>query len=159
MDQKKESYDLIIKQLSSQFSEEKLTSPRSIYKIVIDKLAKLPHFQWTGIYILDSSRNELLLDYYIGKPTDHTRIPVGKGICGSAVAEKTDKIIEDVREEENYLACSLETRSEIVVLIEDSNRIIGQIDVDSDDVAAFDEMDRTYLRKISELIVKKLKSF
>ncbi|MHA2305793.1 MAG: GAF domain-containing protein, partial [Candidatus Hodarchaeales archaeon] len=106
----------------------------------------------------DSKNNELQLDYYFGKPTDHTRIPVGKGVCGSAIAEKTDKIIKDVREEDNYLACSLETRSEIVVLIESEDEIIGQIDVDSDDVGAFDEIDRNYLHKISEMMVKKLKA-
>ncbi|MHA1967231.1 MAG: GAF domain-containing protein [Candidatus Hodarchaeales archaeon] len=157
-EQKEGHYNLIIKKLSLKFSKEKFTSSKMIYKLVVDQLAKLPHYQWTGIYLLDSKNNELQLDYYFGKPTDHTRIPVGKGVCGSAIAEKTDKIIKDVREEDNYLACSLETRSEIVVLIESEDEIIGQIDVDSDDVGAFDEIDRNYLHKISEMMVKKLKA-
>jgi GAF domain-containing protein len=156
--QKKENYLSIIEQMKLQLTEVTVTSPSQIYKLAVDHLAKLSHFHWTGIYLLDSNANELILEYYVGKPTDHTKIPVGKGICGSAVAEKIDKIIADVREENNYLACSLETRSEIVVLIEDEDRIIGQIDVDSDNVAAFDEIDRNYLRKISEIIVKKLKT-
>lgn len=157
-DQKRDNYLSIIEQMNLHLTENKITSPSQIYKLVVDHLAKLSHFHWTGVYLLDSNANELILEYYIGKPTDHTKIPVGKGICGSAVAERIDKIIADVREENNYLACSLETRSEIVVLIEDEDRIIGQIDVDSDIVAAFDEIDRNYLRKISEIIVKKLKN-
>ena len=157
INQKKESYLSIIEQLNLHLNEATVTSSSQIYKLVVDHLVKLSHLHWTGIYLLDSNANELVLEYYIGKPTDHTRIPVGKGVCGSAVAEKIDKIIEDVREENNYLACSLETRSEIVILIEDEDRIIGQIDIDSDEVGAFDETDRKYLRQISEIIVNRLK--
>lgn len=156
-DQKKNNYLSIIKQLNLYFTEHTITASKEIYKLVVDHLEKLSHFHWTGIYLLDSNNNELILEYYIGKPTDHTKIPVGKGVCGSAVAEKIDKIIGDVREENDYLACSLETRSEIVVLIEDEDRIIGQIDIDSDEVGAFDETDRKYLRQISEIIVNRLK--
>ena len=125
--------------------------------IVVDQLSTIPYFNWVGIYLLDKEENELVLDYYVGKPTEHTHILVGRGVCGSAVADKTDKIIEDVTEEENYLTCSLETRSEIVVLIESKTEIIGQIDVDSDDVAVFDETDQQYLRQVSNIIIEKLR--
>lgn len=127
-----------------------------IYKYVIDQLSKMPYFDWTGIYLLNPVKQELYLCYYVGKPTEHAIIPVSIGVCGSAVAEHTDKIIEDVTKEKNYLACSLETRSEIVVLLEKDGGIIGQIDIDSDEVGAFDETDRKYLRKISKIIVKKV---
>ncbi|MCX7924930.1 MAG: GAF domain-containing protein, partial [Fimbriimonadales bacterium] len=102
---------------------------------------RLPHFHWVGIYWLKG--NELVLGPYVGPPTEHVRIPVGRGVCGTAVAENMNQIIEDVREIENYLACNLETRSEIVVLIRhpDDGRIIGQIDVDGTEVGAFDESD------------------
>ncbi|UCG04624.1 MAG: GAF domain-containing protein [Candidatus Heimdallarchaeota archaeon] len=146
-----------------QFIEQKLfqiedLTVKMMYNSVVDQLSTIPYFNWVGIYLLDNEKNQLVLDYYVGKPTEHTHIPVGKGVCGSAVADKTDKIIEDVTKEENYLACSLETRSEIVVLIEDEKDIIGQIDVDSDEVGAFDETDQEYLRQISDLIVDKLRS-
>ncbi|MFQ6126438.1 MAG: GAF domain-containing protein [Candidatus Heimdallarchaeota archaeon] len=127
-----------------------------IYKFVVDQLSKMPYFDWTGIYLLNPVKQELYLYYYVGKPTEHIIIPVGKGVCGSAVAEHTDKIIEDVTQEENYLACSLETRSEIVVLLEKDREILGQIDIDSDEVRAFDETDRKYLRKIAKIIVEKV---
>ena len=105
---------------------------------------------------MDEDKQELILDCYKGAETEHTVIPVGTGVCGSAVADKSDKIVQDVREESNYLACSLGTRAEIVVLIEDEKRIFGQIDIDSDKIGAFDEVDQQYLRQISEMIVKKL---
>ena len=127
-----------------------------IYKLVVDQLTKLPYFDWTGIYLLNTDSQELSLTYYIGKPTDHIVIPVGKGICGTAVSEHTDKIIDDVTLEDEYLACSLETRSEIVVLMEKDGKIHGQIDVDSDEPAAFDETDQVKLREIATMVMEKL---
>lgn len=155
---KEELYQDLIQSIKDKvFIKDKLTDDE-IYKIVIDQLATLPHFHWTGIYLLDKKTQELYLDYYIGDPTEHTRIPVGRGVCGSAVSDHEDKIIEDVTKENNYLACSLETRSEIVVLIEDNSEIIGQIDVDSDDIGAFNKVDRNYLRQVTLIIVKGLRS-
>lgn len=94
-------------------------------------------FDWTGIYELGA--DEILhLGPYVGAATEHTEIPVGRGICGTAVAEKRDLNIPDVREVGNYLACSLQTRSELVVLIREGETIYAQIDIDSHTVSAFD---------------------
>ena len=124
-------------------------NPDEIYKIAIDLMANLPHFNWTGIYWLHDDILELF-DYYKGKSTDHTRIPVGKGVCGTAVAENKDIIVDDVLQLDNYLACSIETRAEIVVLIKDvNNSILGQIDIDSDEVGAFDEVDRANMEQLA----------
>ncbi|HEU4724381.1 MAG TPA: GAF domain-containing protein [Candidatus Eisenbacteria bacterium] len=94
-------------------------------------------FDWTGIYELGPD-GVLHLGAYQGEATEHTEIPVGRGICGTAVAEKRDLNIPDVREVGNYLACSLKTRSELVVLIRDGETIFAQIDIDSHQVNAFD---------------------
>lgn len=94
-------------------------------------------FDWTGIYELGSD-GILHLGPYVGAATEHTEIPVGRGICGTAVAEKRDLNIPDVREVGNYLACSLQTRSELVVLIREGETIFAQIDIDSHTVNAFD---------------------
>ena len=94
-------------------------------------------FDWTGIYELGPDQ-VLHLGPYVGDATEHTEIPVGRGICGTAVAEKRDLNIPDVREVGNYLACSLATRSELVVLIRDGETIYAQIDIDSHTVNAFD---------------------
>ncbi|MFB6241044.1 MAG: GAF domain-containing protein [Gemmatimonadota bacterium] len=109
------------------------------------------HFDWVGIYLLEDD-DTLVLHNYIGRPTDHDRIPVGEGVCGEAVAEGRDINVPDVEERENYLACSVETRSELVVLLRDGEdgQIHGQIDLDSDEPAAFDERDRRELRAVAD---------
>lgn len=111
------------------------------------------HYDWTGIYLLEG--DTLVLHNYIGKPTEHTRIPVGQGVCGTAVAERANQVIGDVTELDNYLACSLETRSEIVVLIRSGDRIFGQIDIDSDRVNAFTQEDESLLRRVADLLARR----
>jgi GAF domain-containing protein len=95
-----------------------------------------PKFNWVGIYVLKGKFLEL--GPYIGAPSEHTRIRVGEGVCGTAVAEDSDQNVPDVRARANYLSCSLDTRSELVVLIRDKKgRVLGQIDIDSHTAAAF----------------------
>jgi L-methionine (R)-S-oxide reductase len=96
-----------------------------------------PRFDWTGIYELFPD-NILRLGPFLGAPTNHVFIGVGNGVCGTAVAEKRNLNIPDVREISNYLACSTETRSELVILIRSGDTIHAQIDIDSHQVAAFD---------------------
>jgi GAF domain-containing protein len=105
------------------------------------------HYDWVGIYLLEGE--ELVLHNYIGRPTDHVRIPVGRGVCGTAVAEGRDVNVPDVTEAEEYLACSAETRSELVVLIQGSE-LHGQIDLDSDDLDAFSERDHQEIRRVAD---------
>ncbi len=106
-------------------------------------------FDWVGIYLLDG--DALVLHNYVGRPTEHTRIPVGVGVCGAAVAQDRDINVADVRAEENYLACSLETRSELVVLIRSAGGTIhGQLDLDSDELAAFTPVDEERLRNVAD---------
>ena len=87
------------------------------------------NYNWAGIYLLEG--DTLVLHNYIGKPTEHTRIPVGVGVCGVAVAEGANQIVGDVTRVNNYLACSVGTRSEIVVLIRRGSAILGQIDIEA----------------------------
>ena len=75
----------------------------------------MPHFTWVGIYLIDGE--DLVLGPFLGKPSPHTRIPLGRGICGAAVTEKATIIVDDVNADPRYLACSIETQSEIVVPI------------------------------------------
>ena len=96
------------------------------------------NFHWTGIYELFPD-DVLRLGPFIGAPTEHCFIGVGKGVCGSAVAEKRNMNIPDVSRHTNYLACSSETRSELVVLIRSDDVIHAQIDIDSHELAAFDD--------------------
>ncbi len=113
-------------------------------------LDALPGYDWSGIYRLED--DTLILDAYVGAPTDHTSIPVGRGVCGTAVAEDRNQVIEDVRTLDNYLSCSAFTRSEIVVLIRDENETLGQIDIDGHAVGQFDASDEALLNRIASLL-------
>lgn len=123
---------------------------RHFREAAMQMLNQLPGYDWSGIYRLESGK--LILDAFVGDPTEHTEIPVGVGICGTAVAEDRDLVIQDVTQVENYLACSLETRSEIVVLIRKGGKVLGQIDIDGHLPGQFDESDRGFLVELAEII-------
>src|ERR1700761_1593157 len=104
---------------------------------------RLPYYNWTGFYMLDPADPEtLVLGPFRGAPTSHVRIPVIQGICGAAVAQNATVIVDDVHSDPRYLACSIETKSEIVVPIRVHGVAIGEIDIDSHDRAAFTSADR-----------------
>ncbi len=117
------------------------------FRAVTEVHAALAQATWTGIYWLEG--DSLKLGPYFGPPTEHVLIPVGTGVCGTAVAEDKDQVVADVRTRDNYLACSATTRSEIVVLIRSHGKIQGQIDVDSDQVNAFSTDDLGFLRMVA----------
>jgi GAF domain-containing protein len=108
------------------------------------------------VYLLNAEANELWLHNYIGSPTEHAKIPVGTGVCGRAVAEKTNLVIKDVSKEENYLMCSPEVQSEMVVLIRAGDDIFGQIDVDSEEKAAFKAEDEEAVRNIADKLAEQI---
>jgi len=119
-------------------------------KFAMEQLDQLQDYNWSGIYRLEGET--LVLDAYVGAATDHTHIPVGRGVCGTAVAEDKNQVITDVRELTNYLACSTQTRSEIVVLIRKGDNILGQIDIDGHRVGAFDSSDEQLLEDIAAIL-------
>lgn len=113
-----------------------------------------PRYNWVGIYLLE--KDELVLGPYVGKPTPHTRIRLDQGICGAAASSGETLIVDDVNADPRYLACNLETRSEIVVPIARNGKVLGEIDIDSDVAAAFNENDRELLENIAALLARKL---
>lgn len=116
-----------------------------------------PRFHWTGIYELFSD-NVLRLGPFVGAPTDHVFIGVGSGVCGTAVAERRNMNIPDVREITNYLACSTSTRSELVILIQSGGRIYAQIDIDSHQVGAFEEATVARVQRVADWLAKAYES-
>jgi len=108
-----------------------------------------PRFHWTGIYELFPD-NVLRLGPFIGAPTDHCFIGIGQGVCGTAVKEKRNINIPDVSKVSNYLACSASTKSELVVLIRRGETIFAQIDIDSHELAAFDEETLKQVEKVAD---------
>ena len=120
----------------------------------MDRLFQLPGYDWCGVYRLEG--DTLVLDEFDGEPTEHTRISVGVGVCGTAIAEDRNVVVDDVRNVDNYLACSVHTRSEIVVLIRGANaKVLGQIDIDGHAPGAFDKSDEQMLERLAEILAER----
>lgn len=144
------------KQLVKQLEEE--AARGAAFEILLESAIRGlhemdPRFHWTGIYELFPD-NVLRLGPFIGAPTEHVFIGVGNGVCGTAVAERRNINVPDVRNVTNYLACSTETRSELVILIRSGERIHAQIDIDSHEVAAFDDSAVAQVQVIADWLAK-----
>jgi putative methionine-R-sulfoxide reductase with GAF domain len=129
--------------------------PTAMMQQVVGLLqARVPAYSWVGIYLLEG--DELVLGPFVGKPSPHARIPLGRGICGAAATSKATIIVDDVSSDPRYLACSLETKSEIVVPIMNGTEVLGEIDIDSDTPAAFGDADRQLLEQVAALLAESL---
>jgi L-methionine (R)-S-oxide reductase len=128
------------------------TLPEEATQRVVEQLRdRFTHYDWVGIYWVDGS--DLVLGPWSGpQATDHTRIPIGTGICGAAAASGQTEIVADVNADPRYLACFASTRSEIVVPIFDGSEVIGEIDIDGSDLDAFDETDARFLEEVAALV-------
>ena len=126
---------------------------RKLRDFAMDLVGGLKGYDWSGVYVLGGT--SLNLDAYCGAATEHTKIKVGQGVCGTAVAENRNQIVKDVRNLENYLSCSLETRSEIVVLIRRDDEILGQIDIDGHKVGEFSREDEEFLEELAEIFAER----
>ncbi|MCA1570578.1 MAG: GAF domain-containing protein [Chloroflexi bacterium] len=126
--------------------------PAAAAQRVVDVLHdRFPAYDWVGIYWVDGS--ELVLGPWTGpQATEHTRIPIGTGVCGAAAASGRTEIVADVDADPRYLACFASTKSEIVVPIFDGGSVVGEIDVDGSDLHAFDETDARFLEEIAALL-------
>ena len=107
---------------------------------------------YTGVYLYMMQAGELVLEAHAGRATDHTRIAVGVGVCGTAVALGQDQNVPDVRARDNYLACNLQTRAELVVLIRRGDEILGQVDIDSDAVDPFTPAEHAEVKKVADAL-------
>ncbi len=107
---------------------------------------------YTSVYLYMLHGEELVLEAFAGRDTEHTRIPVGTGVCGTAVATGKDQNVPDVRAVQNYLACNTWTRSELVVLIRRGDKILGQIDVDSDEPDPFSAEEEAQVRAVADAL-------
>ena len=129
--------------------------------LVLEKICsllkeKIDYYDWVGFYFIDENEKKLILRSFAGKPTEHEKIPIGKGICGQVANISKSLIIDDVSKEKNYISCDIEVKSEIVVPIFVNGLNIGQIDVDSKKINAFDKKDENFLIQINDLISKNL---
>lgn len=130
------------------------TDPADAGKRAVEILyERFPHYDWVGIYWVDPTGTELVLGPWTGpEATEHTRIPIGVGICGAAAASGQTEIIDEVSADPRYLACFTTTRSEIVVPIFGEGKVVGEIDIDGTDPAAFDQADALFLGEVAALL-------
>ncbi|NNF18993.1 MAG: GAF domain-containing protein [Flavobacteriaceae bacterium] len=110
----------------------------------------VPHYDWVGFYFRDGEKEQLKLGAYAGAPTDHTVIPFGKGICGQVAVSNQNFVVPDVSAQDNYIACSLTVKSEIVVPLFLDGKNIGQIDIDSNVPDPFTDEDERFLEFINK---------
>lgn len=126
---------------------------REKHKKLCDDIRKSKiYFDWVGIYWMNYSNQTLELGVFSGSPTEHVSIPFGKGVCGQVALTGETLEIGNVKEEENYIACSLETKSEIVVPIYKNGKLIGQLDIDSHSKNPFKPEDHVFLEKVCRSI-------
>ena len=128
-------------------------SSKKIEDTVIFLYENFEHYSWVGIYIV--KENNLILRFWKGPhATEHIKIPIGEGICGSAAATGKTEIVDDVKKDDRYLSCFVTTRSEIVVPIKKEGKVIAEIDIDSDKYATFSQQDIVFLEKIADMLCK-----
>src|SRR5205085_7900167 len=122
-------------------------STEDLMTLIVGRLKdRLPHYDWVGFYMIETGKlpgeeDVLVLGPYVGAPTPHTRIPLDQGICGAAASSGKTIVIDDVAADPRYLACSIATKSEIVVPVRVQGKVVGEIDIDSHTAAAFTAAD------------------
>jgi len=127
---------------------------RTLEMIAILLKDKVYHYDWVGFYIMDETQKGLVLGPYTGAHTDHVFIPVGKGVCGQVAQNKATMIVQDVSKIENYLSCSINVQSEIVVPILKNGEFVAELDIDSHSPAPFTEEDTILLERICKALVE-----
>ena len=116
--------------------------------------SEVPHYDWVGFYFKNGNKEELKLGPYAGAPTDHTIIPFGKGICGQVAVSNSNFVVPDVSAQDNYIACSLTVKSEIVIPLFVNGENIGQIDIDSETPDPFTEEDERFLEFVNAQVAE-----
>lgn len=116
--------------------------------------SEIPHYDWVGFYFHDEEKPLLHLGPYAGTPTDHTTIPFGKGICGQVAESNQNFVVPDVQAQDNYIACSITVKSEIVIPLFKNGKNIGQIDIDSNVPDPFTEEDERFLEFVNEEVAR-----
>jgi GAF domain-containing protein len=119
---------------------------------------EIDYYNWVGFYFKNENKNELKLAEFAGKPTEHTIIPFGKGICGQVAVSNQNFVVQDVTEQNNYISCGFQVKSEIVIPIFVKGENIGQIDIDSHSINPFSKKDEVFLEFVCEKVATLLNS-
>lgn len=135
-------------------SNSNTTVDEKLYAICELLEANITYYNWVGFYFKNGDKNELKLGPYVGEPTDHTIIPFGKGICGQVAVSNQNFVVPDVSAQDNYIACSITVKAEIVIPIFVNGENIGQIDIDSNTPDPFTEADERFLEFVCKQVAE-----
>jgi len=148
----------MLNELKSEITTILISTDRSVdsrLQEICDLLKNtVPHYDWVGFYFKNGDKEELKLGPYAGEPTDHTIIPFGKGICGQVAVSNENFVVPDVKAQDNYIACSITVKAEIVVPLFVNGENIGQIDIDSNTPDPFTSADEHFLEFVNEEVAK-----
>ncbi|HEY9185570.1 MAG TPA: GAF domain-containing protein [Salegentibacter sp.] len=139
-------------------SNEELSVDHRLEQICDLLKENIPYYDWVGFYFKNADKEELKLRAFAGEPTDHTIIPFGKGICGQVAVSNENFVVPDVKTQNNYIACSINVKAEIVVPLFLNGENIGQIDIDSNTEDPFNIEDERFLEWVNEKVAGVLKS-
>jgi GAF domain-containing protein len=145
-----------LKSKVSELIEKSCTTEDTLMYICELLKSNVPHYDWVGFYFRNGQKKELILGPYAGTPTEHTTIPFGKGICGQVAVNNQNFVVPDVQSQDNYIACSLTVKSEIVIPIFVNGENIGQIDIDSKTLNPFTKADEVFLEFICTKVASML---
>lgn len=139
-----------------------LDNESSTFNDSLNKICKLlkdtfSNYDWVGFYFANPKKQVLVLETYAGKPTNHTEIPFGKGICGQVAISNTNFVVPNVSEQQNYIACDINVKSEIVIPIFLDGKNVGQIDIDSNSINCFNTKDVKLLEVVCEKVSMRMK--
>lgn len=148
------TFEALQTQITAITQQKKLGIDDCLLKICELLEAQISYYNWVGFYFKNGDKNELKLGPYVGEPTDHTIIPFGKGICGQVAISNENFVVPDVTAQNNYIACSITVKAEIVVPIFVNGENIGQIDIDSNTANPFTEADERFLEFVCAEVAK-----
>lgn len=149
-------FETLKPQIESILSDIKIDKNERLLKVCALLNSSISYYNWVGFYFKNGDKKELILGPYVGEPTDHTVIPFGKGICGQVAVSNENFVVPDVSAQDNYIACSITVKAEIVIPIFVNGENIGQIDIDSNTPDPFTEADERFLEfvcaKVSSIL-------
>ncbi len=140
--------------ISSVLSQASLDTSTKMTRVCEVLREQVPYYDWVGFYFANESARTLHLKAFAGIPTDHTVIPFGKGICGQVAESNANFVVPDVKAQDNYIACSITVKSEIVIPLFKDGKNIGQIDIDSNTIDPFSSEDERFLEWVNQQVAE-----
>ncbi|WP_055447913.1 GAF domain-containing protein [Lacinutrix mariniflava] len=149
-------FDTLKPQVETILSNTEFSRDERLMKVCELLDQNIIYYNWVGFYFKNGDKNELKLGPYVGEPTDHIIIPFGKGICGQVAVSNENFVVPDVAAQDNYIACSITVKAEIVIPIFVNGENVGQIDIDSNTPDPFTEADERFLEFVCEKVAEQL---